>query len=120
AKSLGYDVVGAHEFYTSARCPRPACPAFLHNQGRRSRCCYNCQMFFDRDAVGAENIARVCEGQLRNQIRPDKYKPVVTQAPAAAPETTPMSEASQSSSGKRRRSKTVDDSTPGRPRKILA
>jgi len=32
-------------------------------------------MHFDRDHVGAENIARVCEGQLMHQKRPEKYKP---------------------------------------------
>jgi hypothetical protein len=34
-------------------------------------------MYFDRDAVGAENIARVCESQIRHQTRPPKYMPPV-------------------------------------------
>jgi transposase len=75
AKTLGYEVVGCHEYYTSAKCPRPTCDNFLENAPNRSKFCRNCHMHFDRDHVGAENIARVCEGQLMHQKRPEKYKP---------------------------------------------
>ncbi|ORZ28586.1 hypothetical protein BCR41DRAFT_417737 [Lobosporangium transversale] len=53
AKSLDYPIVGCHEYYTSAKCPRPHCD----------------------NAVDAENIARVCESQIREQKRPAKYMP---------------------------------------------
>ncbi|KAI8349515.1 hypothetical protein B0O80DRAFT_501243 [Mortierella sp. GBAus27b] len=74
-KSIGYVVVGAHEFFTSAKCPRPGCTAFVFGKGNRSKHCPSCHQFFDRDAIGSENLARVCQGQLQNQKRPDKYKP---------------------------------------------
>ncbi|KAK3814453.1 MAG: hypothetical protein J3Q66DRAFT_442073 [Benniella sp.] len=31
AKSLHYEIVGCHEYYTSAKCPRPNCNNFLEN-----------------------------------------------------------------------------------------
>ncbi|KAF9962440.1 hypothetical protein BGZ72_004808 [Mortierella alpina] len=75
-KSLGYPVVGCHEYFTSAKCPRPMCNSFLRNVGRtRSRYCPTCRMHFDRDAVGGENIGRICQAQLERQQRPSKYMP---------------------------------------------
>ncbi|KAF9984103.1 hypothetical protein BGZ65_000988 [Modicella reniformis] len=58
AKSLDYDVVGCHEFYTSAKCPRNDCRSFLRNGKNRSRYCDRCAAYFDRDIVGSENIAQ--------------------------------------------------------------
>ncbi|ORZ28768.1 hypothetical protein BCR41DRAFT_4602 [Lobosporangium transversale] len=75
AKSLDYPIVGCHEYYTSAKCPRPHCDSILENVPFRSKYCRNCKAYFDRDAVGAENIARVCESQIREQKRPAKYMP---------------------------------------------
>ncbi|KAI7817406.1 hypothetical protein BC939DRAFT_466047 [Gamsiella multidivaricata] len=39
AKAMGHTVVGVHEYYTSARCPRDQCMAFLESDKRRSKCC---------------------------------------------------------------------------------
>ncbi|KAF8936078.1 hypothetical protein BGZ58_004639, partial [Dissophora ornata] len=75
AKSSGYTVIGAHEYYTSARCPRDQCLAFLENDKRRSKYCRSCQMYFDRDIVGSENIATVCLSQIQHQCRPAKFMP---------------------------------------------
>ncbi|ORZ14420.1 hypothetical protein BCR41DRAFT_354842 [Lobosporangium transversale] len=72
-KARGHFAVGAHEFYTSARCPRPRplCDSFLET------------VFFDRDAVGAENIARIGLAQIERQERLAKYKPT-EESPAPA------------------------------------
>ncbi|KAF9563799.1 hypothetical protein EC968_004704, partial [Mortierella alpina] len=77
AKSLGYLVVGAHEYFTSAKCPRPNCTEFLRAVKDRTRYCPGCKIFFDRDAVGSENIGRVCQAQVIDGRRPAKYKPEV-------------------------------------------
>ncbi|KAF9276140.1 hypothetical protein BGZ68_010242 [Mortierella alpina] len=77
AKSLGYVVVGAHEYFTSAKCPRPNCTEFLRAVKGRTRYCPSCKMFLDRDAIGAENIGRVCQAQVVDGRRPAKYKPEV-------------------------------------------
>ncbi|KAG0196104.1 hypothetical protein BGX28_000134 [Mortierella sp. GBA30] len=75
-KSLGYDVVGVHEYYTSAKCPRHGCNAFLEQVKKtRSKYCRNCKAFMDRDKVGSENIATICRAHMQNQARPDKYRP---------------------------------------------
>ncbi|ORZ21924.1 hypothetical protein BCR41DRAFT_350238 [Lobosporangium transversale] len=74
-KARGHFTVGAHEFYTSARCPRPLCDSFLETVYPRSKYCWTCKVFFDRDAVGAENIARIGLAQIERQERPAKYKP---------------------------------------------
>ncbi|ORZ27102.1 hypothetical protein BCR41DRAFT_347427 [Lobosporangium transversale] len=83
-KARGHFAVGAHEFYTSARCPRPLCGSFLETVYPRSKYCRTCKVFFDRDAVGAENIARIGLAQIERQERPAKYKPTEeSPAPAA-------------------------------------
>ncbi|ORZ14975.1 hypothetical protein BCR41DRAFT_354423 [Lobosporangium transversale] len=83
-KARGHFAVGAHEFYTSARCPRPLCDSFLETVYPRSKYCRTCKVFFDRDAVGAENIARIGLAQIERQERPAKYKPTEeSPAPAA-------------------------------------
>ncbi|KAG9319880.1 hypothetical protein KVV02_002592 [Mortierella alpina] len=75
-KSLGYDVVGVHEYYTSAKCPRQGCNAFLEQVKKtRIKYCRNCQAFMDRDKVGSENIATICHAHIRHQTRPEKYMP---------------------------------------------
>ncbi|KAF9271428.1 hypothetical protein BGZ68_003654 [Mortierella alpina] len=75
-QSLGYDVVGVHEYFTSAKCPRHGCNAFLEQVKKtRTKYCRNCQAFLDRDKVGSENIATICRAHMRHQTRPDKYKP---------------------------------------------
>ncbi|ORZ10974.1 hypothetical protein BCR41DRAFT_357282 [Lobosporangium transversale] len=38
-KARGHFAVGAHEFYTSARCPRPLCDSFLETVYPRSKYC---------------------------------------------------------------------------------
>ncbi|KAI1314465.1 hypothetical protein EDD11_002128 [Mortierella claussenii] len=58
ARHQGYQVVGVHEYYTSAKCPRPTCNEFLQNTENRSKYCHGCRAYFDRDIVGSENIAR--------------------------------------------------------------
>ncbi|ORZ04697.1 hypothetical protein BCR41DRAFT_425812 [Lobosporangium transversale] len=75
ANSLDYPIAGCHEYYTSAKCPQPHCDSILENVPFRSKYCRNCKAYFDRDTVGAENIARVCESQIREQKRPAKYMP---------------------------------------------
>ncbi|ORZ19175.1 hypothetical protein BCR41DRAFT_351678, partial [Lobosporangium transversale] len=64
----------SHRFYTSARCPRPLCDSFLETVYPRSKCCRACKVSFDRDAIGAENIARIGLAQIERQERPAKYK----------------------------------------------
>lgn len=76
-KSLGYPVVGTHEYFTSARCPRPACSNFLETILPRSKYCRNCKVYLDRDAVGSENIAWICKAQIADQYRPAKFKPEI-------------------------------------------
>ncbi|KAI7831508.1 hypothetical protein BC939DRAFT_437260 [Gamsiella multidivaricata] len=71
AKAMGHTVVGVHD----ARCPRDKCMAFLESDKRRSKYCRSCQMYFDRDIVGSENIATVCLSQIQNQCRPAKFMP---------------------------------------------
>ncbi|CAO3570186.1 unnamed protein product [Mortierella alpina] len=75
-KSLGYDVVGVHEYFTSAKCPRQGCNAFLE-QVKKTRTKYyrNCKAFMGRDKVGSENIATICHAHIRHQTRLDKFKP---------------------------------------------
>ncbi|ORZ22893.1 hypothetical protein BCR41DRAFT_349856, partial [Lobosporangium transversale] len=51
----------------------------------RSKYCRACKVFFDRDAVGAENIARIGLAQIERQERPAKYKPM-EESPAPAAE----------------------------------
>lgn len=70
-------MVGTHEYYTSARCPRPNCLNFLETVPSRSKYCRSCKVYLDRDVVGSENIARICEAQLINQRRPAKFMPEV-------------------------------------------
>lgn len=75
-RSMGYSVYGVHEYYTSAKCPRTGCDAFLESVPKsRSRYCRGCQAYFDRDVVGSENIATICQAHIRQQRRPDKFKP---------------------------------------------
>ncbi|KAG0368058.1 hypothetical protein BGX24_002972, partial [Mortierella sp. AD032] len=71
----GVIIVGANEFYTSAKCPRDGCNTFLENNIHRSKYCQTSKMDYDRDGVGSENIARVCLFHLKHQIRPPKYMP---------------------------------------------
>ncbi|ORZ27529.1 hypothetical protein BCR41DRAFT_392865 [Lobosporangium transversale] len=83
-KARGHFAVGAHEFYTSARCPRLLCDSFLEAVYPRSKYCWTCKVFFGRDAVEAENIARIGLAQIERQGRPAKYKPTEeSPAPAA-------------------------------------
>ncbi|KAI1300518.1 hypothetical protein EDD11_006177 [Mortierella claussenii] len=76
AKGLGHTVVGCHEYYTSAKCPRDNCHQFLENaQEYRSKYCRHCQAYFDRDVVGSENIANVCRYHLQHHHRPAEFMP---------------------------------------------
>ncbi|ORZ21957.1 hypothetical protein BCR41DRAFT_420858 [Lobosporangium transversale] len=60
------------------------CDSFLETVYPRSKYCRACKVFFDRDAVGAENIARIGLAQIERQERPAKYKPTEeSPAPAA-------------------------------------
>ncbi|KAF9366253.1 hypothetical protein BGX34_004704 [Mortierella sp. NVP85] len=74
-KSLGHQVVGTCEYYTSVRCLRPKCLNFLGTVPSRSKYCRSCKVYLDRDVVGSENLARICEAQLINQRRPTKFIP---------------------------------------------
>ncbi|KAF9941480.1 hypothetical protein BGZ70_006234 [Mortierella alpina] len=38
--------------------------------------CQNCEAYFDRDHVGSENIGILCQTQILQQQRPDKFKPI--------------------------------------------
>ncbi|ORZ14386.1 hypothetical protein BCR41DRAFT_354788 [Lobosporangium transversale] len=82
-KARGHFAVGAHEFYTSARCPRPLCDSFLEMLYPRSKYWRTCKVFFDRDAVGAENIAKIGLAQIERQERPAKYR-LTEESPAPA------------------------------------
>ncbi|KAF9288572.1 hypothetical protein BGZ68_010950 [Mortierella alpina] len=75
-RSMGYSVLGVHEYFTSAKCPRTGCDNFLESIPKcRSRYCRGCQAYFDRDVVGSENIASICQSHIRHQRRPNKFKP---------------------------------------------
>ncbi|ORZ27894.1 hypothetical protein BCR41DRAFT_392352 [Lobosporangium transversale] len=83
-KARGHFAVGVHEFNTNARCPRSLCDSFLEALYPRSKYCRACEVFFSRDAVGAENIARIGLAQIERQESPAKYKPPEeSPAPAA-------------------------------------
>ena len=45
----------------------------------RTKYCERCKTYYDRDAVGSENIAWVCQAQIVDGHRPAKYKPRVEQ-----------------------------------------
>ncbi|GJJ70524.1 hypothetical protein EMPS_02873 [Entomortierella parvispora] len=81
-REAGHIAVGVHEYYTSSKCPRENCNLFLKDKGNRSKFCSGCNVYFDRDQVGSENIARVCVAFLNGLERPAKYKPA---PPAPAP-----------------------------------
>ncbi|KAF9945248.1 hypothetical protein BGZ72_001530 [Mortierella alpina] len=74
-RSLKHGVYGVHEYFTSARCPRRSCNSFLQPVPKsRSRYCRSCEACFDRDHVGSENIGILCQTQILQQQRPDKFK----------------------------------------------
>ncbi|KAG0205644.1 hypothetical protein BGX28_002760 [Mortierella sp. GBA30] len=74
-RSLGYDILGVHEYYSSAKCLRRDCNTFLEQiKKTRSKYCRQCQAYMDRDQVGSENIAIICQAQIRDQERPPKCK----------------------------------------------
>ncbi|KAG0285443.1 hypothetical protein BGZ97_007791, partial [Linnemannia gamsii] len=75
ARPLGVIIVGCNEYFTSAKCPREDCDEFLLSLPNRSKYCGRCRMHFDRDAVGSENIATICQSQLQHQCRPAKFMP---------------------------------------------
>ncbi|KAF9119588.1 hypothetical protein BGW39_000184, partial [Mortierella sp. 14UC] len=75
AKALGFVVVGVHEYFTSAKCPRVDCDAFLSSRYKRSRYCARCDIYLDRDQAGSESIAHITLAQIRDQARPPKYMP---------------------------------------------
>ncbi|KAF9927009.1 hypothetical protein FBU30_003577 [Linnemannia zychae] len=68
----GCVVVGVHEYYTSAKYPRPNCNQLLESSKKRSKFCRHCQAYFDRDTVGSDNIAQILLAQLTSQTRPAK------------------------------------------------
>ncbi|KAF9949650.1 hypothetical protein BGZ72_008598 [Mortierella alpina] len=77
-QSMGYSVLGVHEYYTSAKCPRDGCDTFLESIPKsRSKYCRGCQAYFDRDVVGSENIGTICQAHVRQQSRPNKFKPTI-------------------------------------------
>ncbi|GJJ76092.1 hypothetical protein EMPS_08451 [Entomortierella parvispora] len=76
ARRLGYIVVGVDEYYTSAKCLRQNCDAFLQYGERRSKYCTACKQYFDRDVVGSENIAYICMQFILGQERPPKFCPI--------------------------------------------
>ncbi|KAF9571041.1 hypothetical protein EC968_001075 [Mortierella alpina] len=75
AKGLGILVVKVKEEYTSKKCPRPNCSQDLdHIRKDRSAWCSKCQMYFDRDVVGGENICRILAEHMKGRPRPMKFK----------------------------------------------
>ncbi|KAG0275421.1 hypothetical protein BGZ96_003800, partial [Linnemannia gamsii] len=90
-ETLEFIIVGANEFYTSAKCPRDGCDTFLENKKNRSKYCRARKMDYDRDGVGSEKIARVCLSHLKHQIRPPKYMPKPPEPdPPPPPPTVPL------------------------------
>ncbi|GJJ73912.1 hypothetical protein EMPS_06270 [Entomortierella parvispora] len=83
-RGLGQIVVGEHEYFTSQKCPRRDCDEFLEKLDNRSMYCRKCNMFFDRDAVGSENIAFICQEFVEGRTRPAKFLPATTVAAAPA------------------------------------
>ncbi|KAF9355237.1 hypothetical protein BGX34_010580 [Mortierella sp. NVP85] len=75
AKSLGYEVVQADEFYTSTKCPPCAARGIdvrLAKPTRRTCVCLEpgCRRWIDRDSVGAQNIAQIGHAWLTRMERP--------------------------------------------------
>ncbi|ORZ13364.1 hypothetical protein BCR41DRAFT_397177 [Lobosporangium transversale] len=75
-------VVGLGSFESSKGVPskhtaitRHLVTQLLEAVNLRFNYCRACKVFFDRDAVGAENIARIGPAQIERQERPAKYKP---------------------------------------------
>ncbi|GJJ73901.1 hypothetical protein EMPS_06259 [Entomortierella parvispora] len=83
-RGLGQIVVGEHEYFTSQKCPRRDCDEFLEKLDNRSMYCRKCNMFFDRDAVGSENIAFICQEFVEGRTRPAKFLPATTVVAAPA------------------------------------
>ena len=67
--------VGIHEFYTSCKCPRKDCNEFVQDKGNRTKFCPGCRQYYDRDAVGSENIATICKEFIEGRPRPTKFMP---------------------------------------------
>ncbi|KAG0028851.1 hypothetical protein BGZ83_005009, partial [Gryganskiella cystojenkinii] len=88
-RSLGQLAVGIHEYFSSQKCPRRHCNHFLEKHDSRSMYCPGCNRYFDRDAVGSENIGYICEEFIAGRDRPAKFKPAVA-GPSAAPDSYPL------------------------------
>ncbi|KAG0247446.1 hypothetical protein DFQ27_002029, partial [Actinomortierella ambigua] len=74
ARALGIICCKVKEAYTSKKCPRPLCTSDLdYDPKDRSKWCPVCKVYFDRDVVGAENIARILGAHMQGQPRPTKF-----------------------------------------------
>ena len=68
AKSLGYTILYADEYYTSQVCP--CCDRKCKSKGMRVKYCQHCDLHFHRDIMAAENMCCIGESGLRNLHRP--------------------------------------------------
>ncbi|KAF9197385.1 hypothetical protein BGZ49_002208, partial [Haplosporangium sp. Z 27] len=73
-RSLGYIVVGVHEYYTSKKCP--VCENFVDQVEIRRLYCKTCKMYMHRDVMAGHNICNVVRGHLLYQQRPRYLQPV--------------------------------------------
>ncbi|KAG0273526.1 hypothetical protein BGZ95_010671 [Linnemannia exigua] len=75
ARSLGYLVVGVHEFYSSKKCPK--CEQFVgQNESIRRLYCYHCKKNMHRDVMAGHNIVNILRGHVEQQQRPLYLHPV--------------------------------------------
>ncbi|OAQ26276.1 hypothetical protein K457DRAFT_706861 [Linnemannia elongata AG-77] len=75
ARSLGYLVVGVHEFYTSKKCP--TCGNFVGQAESIWRLyCYHCKKYMHRDVMAGHNIVNIVRSHVEQQERPLYLHPV--------------------------------------------
>ncbi|KAI3662223.1 hypothetical protein MP638_002209 [Amoeboaphelidium occidentale] len=74
-RSLGYTVVCVEEYLTSQMCPR--CFNRTEQLKMRVKYCRHCHVFYHRDVMAGENMARVLRDEVTGKGRPEhlRYKP---------------------------------------------
>ena len=72
-KTLGYKIYCTNEDYSSSKCVR--CYTFLETIKWRCKECTGCNVKYNRDRLGGENIARIGLSMLKHGSRPH-YLPI--------------------------------------------
>jgi hypothetical protein len=71
-RSLGYTVVRVEEFLTRQMCPR--CFSRTEQLKMRVKYCRHCHVFYHRDVMTGENIARVLRDKVTGKERPEQLR----------------------------------------------